>query len=111
MDRVFALLLSAGFASNDAAQCWHLLALYINATAQTIAMKHAPAEHSDFLLGRAQRFDKANYPGLAFGLPALARLDALAAFKRSFDDLVAGYTRQPARKFEKQRDRTKPPSR
>jgi AcrR family transcriptional regulator len=111
MDRVFALLLSAGFAPDDAAQCWHLLALYINATAQTIAMKHAPAEHSGFLLGRAQRFDKADYPGLAFGLPALARLDAHAAFQRSFDDLVAGYSQQFAGQSEKRRDRPKPPSR
>ena len=91
MDRVFALLSAAGFAPDDAAQCWHLLALYINATAQTIAMKHAPAEHSDFLLGRARRFDKAAYPGLAFGLPALARLDARRAFRRSFDNLIEGY--------------------
>lgn len=94
MDRVFALLLDAGFTADSAAQCWHLLALYINATAQTIAMKHAPAEHSGFLLGRAQRYDKMDYPGLAFALPALARLDAHAAFKRSFDDLLAGYTSQ-----------------
>jgi AcrR family transcriptional regulator len=94
MDRVFAVLLAAGFTPDDAAQCWHLLALYTNATAQTISMKHAPAEHSDFLLGRAQRYDKTAYPGLAFALPALARLDARAAFKRSFDGLLAGYTAQ-----------------
>jgi AcrR family transcriptional regulator len=94
MDRVFALLSAAGFAPDDAAQCWHLLALYTNATAQTIAMKHAPAEHSDFLLGRARHYDKNSFPGLAFGLPALARLDARRAFERSFDDLIAGYSAQ-----------------
>ncbi len=94
MDRVFALLSSAGFTADDAAQCWHLLALYTNATAQTIAMKHAPAEHSEFLLSRARRFDKIAFPGLAFGLPALARLDVHRAFKRSFDNLVEGYAAQ-----------------
>lgn len=91
MDRVFALLAAAGFTPDDAAQCWHLLALYTNATAQTIAMKLAPAERSEFLLGRAQRYDKGEFPGLTFGLPALARLDARLAFDRSFDDLIAGY--------------------
>jgi AcrR family transcriptional regulator len=94
MDRVFGLLATAGFMPDDAAQCWHLLALYTNATAQTIAMKLAPAEHSDFLINRAQRYDKKSFPGLTFGLPALARLDARAAFKRSFDDLIAGYAAQ-----------------
>ncbi len=96
MDRVFALLLRAGFTSDDAAQCWHLMALYTNATAQTIAMKHAPAEHSSFILGRAKRYDEASYPGLAHALQALARLDARAAYKRSFDDLLAGYSAQLA---------------
>lgn len=92
MDRIFAILDRAGFSAEAAAQCWHLLALYINATAVTIAMKHAPAEHSTFLLGRAQRYDRKAYPGLAFGLPWLARLDAREAFTRSVDDLLAGYT-------------------
>jgi AcrR family transcriptional regulator len=94
MDRVFTILHQAGFSAEAAAQCWHLMALYTNATALTIAMKHAPAEHSDFLLGRARRYDQAINPGLAFGLPALARLNARAAFARSFDDLLAGYTVQ-----------------
>ena len=94
MDRVFALLAAADFSPDDAAQCWHLLALYTNATAQTIAMKLAPAEHSDYLLGRARKYDKGEFPGLTFGLPALARLDARLAFDRSFDDLIAGYSAQ-----------------
>jgi len=103
MDRVFALLLAAGFTPEDAAQCWHLMALYTNATAQTIAMKHAPAEHSSFLLGQAKRYDKTAYPGLAHALPSLARLDARAAYKRSFDDLLAGYTAQIAASSKKPR--------
>jgi AcrR family transcriptional regulator len=98
MDRVFAVLAAAGFAPDDAAQCWHLLALYTNATAQTIAMKLAPAEHSDFLLNRAQRYDKSAFPGLTFGLPALARLDPRLAFQRSFDDLISGYETKLAQK-------------
>jgi AcrR family transcriptional regulator len=100
MDRIFSLLARAGFTPDAAAQCWHLMALYINATAQTIAMKHAPAEHSGFLLDRAQRFAKGSFPGLAFALSALARLDAMAAFDRSFDELIAGYARQVTRENE-----------
>lgn len=98
MDRVFTILRNARFSAEAAAQCWHLMALYTNATALTIAMKHAPAEHSEFLLGRAQRYDRAANPGLAFALPALARLDARTAFARSLDDLLAGYTAQFGRR-------------
>lgn len=90
MDRVFTLLQNAGFADDAAAECWHLMALYANSTAETIAMGHAPAAHSKFLLHRAQRHDPATFPGLAFGLPALARLDARDAFNHSLDDLILG---------------------
>lgn len=94
MDRVFTLLRNAGFAADTAAECWHLMALYANSTAETIAMGHAPAAHSKFLLNRAQRHDSATFPGLAFGLPALARLDARNAFNRSLDDLILGLERR-----------------
>jgi AcrR family transcriptional regulator len=94
MDRVFTLLRNAGFAADTAAECWHLMALYANSTAQTIAMGHAPAAHSKFLLGRARHHDPAMFPGLAFGLPALARLDAVEAFSRSLGDLILGLERR-----------------
>lgn len=90
MDRVFGLLCNAGFAADIAAECWHLMALYANATAETIALGHAPAAHSKFLLRRAERYDPASFPGLAFGLRALAQLDARDAFSRSLDDLILG---------------------
>jgi AcrR family transcriptional regulator len=94
MDRVFTLLQNAGFNADIAAECWHLMALYANSTAETIAMGHAPAAHSKFLLHRAERHDPAAFPGLAFGLPALARLDARDAFSRSLDDLILGLERR-----------------
>jgi AcrR family transcriptional regulator len=94
MDRVFTLLRNAGFAADIAAECWHLMALYANSTAETIAMGHAPAAHSKFLLQRAERHNPAMFPGLAFGLPALARLDARDAFNRSLDDLILGLERR-----------------
>jgi AcrR family transcriptional regulator len=94
MDRVFTLLQSAGFTADIAAECWHLMALYANSTAETIAMGHAPAAHSKFLLHRAERHDAATFPGLAFGLPALARLDARDAFNRSLGDLILGLERR-----------------
>ena len=90
MDRVFTLLQNAGFAADIAAECWHLMALYANSTAETIAMGHDPATHSKFLLGRAERYGGASFPGLTFGLRALARLDARNAFHRSLDDLILG---------------------
>jgi AcrR family transcriptional regulator len=90
MDRVFGLLRNAGFTADIAAECWHLMALYANATAETIAMGHAPAAHSKFLLRRMERYDPASFPGLAFGLRALAELDARGAFGRSLDDLILG---------------------
>jgi hypothetical protein len=94
MDRVFTLLRNSGFPADIAAECWHLMALYADATAQTISMGHAPAAHSKFLLGRTRRYDAKTFPGLAFGLPALARLDAREAFSRSVDDLIAGLERR-----------------
>jgi AcrR family transcriptional regulator len=94
MDRVFTLLRNAGFTDKLAVECWHLMALYADATAQTISMGHAPAAHSKFLLDRARRHDAAMFPGLAFGLPALARLDARDAFNRTLDDLIAGLERR-----------------
>jgi AcrR family transcriptional regulator len=96
MDRVFTLLRNAGFSPDVAAECWHLMALYADATAQAISGGRAPAAHSKFLLERANRHDAATFPGLAFGLPALARLDARDAFSRSLDDLVAGLERRMA---------------
>jgi AcrR family transcriptional regulator len=94
MDRVFTLLQNAGFTADIAAECWHLMALYANSTAETIAMGHAPAAHSQFLLRRAERHDATTFPGLVFGLPALARLDAREAFNRSLGDLILGLERR-----------------
>ncbi len=93
------------------------MALYANSTAETIAMGHAPAAHSKFLLHRAARNDPAAFPGLAFGLPALAQLDARDAFNRSLDDLILGLERRrhapepapadaPARPAKRVRDLT-----
>jgi AcrR family transcriptional regulator len=96
MDFVFALLARAGFTPDLAAECWHFMALYTNSTAENIAMKHSPAEHAAFLLSRATRSAR-DFPGLAFGLPALAHLDAMAAFRRSFDDLISGFERRVAK--------------
>jgi hypothetical protein len=96
MDRVFTLLRNAGFPPEIAAECWHLMALYADATAQTISMGQAPATHSRFLLDRAKRHDAAAFPGLAFALPALAHLDAREAFSHSLEDLIAGLDRRMA---------------
>jgi AcrR family transcriptional regulator len=107
MDRVFTLLRNAGFSPDIAAECWHLMALYADATAQTISMGHAPAAHSTFLLDRARRHDAVTFPGLAFGLPALAQLDAREAFSRSLDDLIAGLERRRHAADEQGRDRSR----
>jgi len=96
MDRVFTLLRDAGFPPDIAAECWHLTALSADATAQAISMGRAPAAHSKFLLDRAQRHDAAVFPGLAFGLTALAHLDARNAFSHSLEDLIAGLARRMA---------------
>jgi AcrR family transcriptional regulator len=96
MSDVFALLERAGFTPDLAAECWHFVALYTNSSAESIAMKHSPAEHAAFLLDHAKRYDASRFPGLAFGLPALARLDATAAFRRGFDDLILGFGRRVA---------------
>lgn len=90
MDRVFTLLCDAGFSPDIAAECWHLTALYADATAQAISMGRAPSAHSKFLLDRAKQHDATAFPGLAFGLPALAHLDAREAFSHSLEDLIAG---------------------
>lgn len=96
MDRVFALLRNAGFPPDIAAECWHLMALSADATAQAISMGRAPAAHSKFLLDRAKRYDAATFPGLAFALPALAHLDARNAFSHSLEDLIAGLDQRMA---------------
>lgn len=91
MDRVFLAFRDCGFGPQLAAELWHLLALLTNATAETIAKRHAPASHRAFLLERAARFDAQDYPGLTHALPALAHLDAQEAFDRQVRDILHSF--------------------
>lgn len=90
-DAMFRLFADAGLDPSDAAELWHLMALLTTATAEHMAMHHAPSSHGDFLLRQAARFDRAGWPGLAFGIPALVQLDVRKAFDRQLRSLVESF--------------------
>ncbi len=89
MDRVFVVLRNAGFTPSLAAECWHQLALATTAAANEISTRHSTGQNARFLLQRAQEFD--HLAGLSFALPALAKLDAEAAFINSLDSLIRSF--------------------
>lgn len=88
VDAMFRLFADAGLDPADAAELWHLIALLTTATAEHVAMHHAPSHHGEFLLRQAARFDGTTWPGLAVGIPALVRLDVRKAFDRQIRSFV-----------------------
>lgn len=90
-DAMFRLFESAGLGPAKAAELWHMMALLTTATAEHMAMHHAPSSHGDFLLSRSARFEKSAWRGIASGIPALVELDVRKAFDRQLRMLVGAF--------------------
>lgn len=93
-DRVFTIMKRGNLADDDSAELWHLLALLTTATAEHITRHHTPSSHGSFLMARVEQYGEEKFPGLAFGIPALARLDVQRAFDRQLQGLIASFFKE-----------------
>jgi len=88
LDFAFMLFREAGFHASQAALCYHVLALHCLASANSTNARLSPAEHEAFLLKRAAAIEPDTMPGLDFGLPAFARVQAEDAFEFGLEALL-----------------------